>query len=107
MIQSNNNFNDVNTFYENFDGQLGSRENIIRFLTENKINYGYTASLISIMNGSAKALLVIRPLSGSKKEILSNNCKITSVPYFEHPVVNNNFDLRNFFPAGVEVISIV
>jgi ribosomal protein L30E len=43
---------------------------------------GYSAALIYIMNGLAKAVYIIGKISSTKQEILSSNCQISSVPIF-------------------------
>ena len=45
--------------------------------------HGYMASLVYVMNGSAKAVLVSNNLPEIEKEILSTNCKISSIPLLE------------------------
>lgn len=107
MIQGQKIFDGINTLNEYFDGQFGSREEIIRFLTENKMNFGYTASLISIMNGSAKVLIILESLSKRKKDILCENCNIASIPYFEFSTTKEDILLRELFPSGMKVLSIV
>lgn len=107
MIQRQHIFDDINTLNKYFDGQFGSREEIIRILTENKMNFGYTASILSIMNGSAKALLILEPISKKKKAILSKNCNIASVPFFEFSTTKEDILLKDLFPSGIKVLSIV
>lgn len=107
MIQGQEIFDDTNTLNEYFNDQFGSREEIILFLTENQLNFGYTASLISIMNGSAKALIILESLSKRKKDILCKNCMIASVPYLEFSTTNEDILLRELFPSGIKVLSIV
>ncbi len=107
MIQRDHIIDDINTLNKYFDGKFGSREEIIRILTENKMNFGYTASLISIMNGSAKVLLILEPISKRKKEILSKNCNIASIPFFEFSTTNEDILLKELFPSDIKVLSIV
>jgi len=59
------------------------------------------------MNGSAKALIILESLSKRKKDILCENCNIASVPYFEFSTTNEDILLKELFPSGVRVLSIV
>lgn len=69
--------------------------------------HGYMASLVYVMNGSAKAVLVSNNLPEKDKEILSTNCKISSVPLLEIPVLGNKFDVINTLPLKDDVFTIV
>ncbi len=69
--------------------------------------HGYMASLVYVMNGSAKAVLVSINLPEKDKEILSTNCKISSVPLLEIPVLGNKFDVVNTLSLKDNVFTIV
>ena len=69
--------------------------------------YGYMASLVYVMNGLAKAVLVPNNLPEKDKEILSSNCKISSVPLLEIPVLGKKFDVINTLPFQDDVFTIV
>ncbi|MFX0126464.1 MAG: hypothetical protein ACFFAE_22800 [Candidatus Hodarchaeota archaeon] len=59
-----------------------SRDRDVPFLDEGKVIVGYSAALIYIMNGLAKAVYIVGKISSIKQEILSSNCQISSVPIF-------------------------
>ena len=44
---------------------------------------GYTASLVYVMNGLARVVLVTDKLPMKNKKILSTNCKLSSVPFLK------------------------
>ncbi|MHA2224046.1 MAG: hypothetical protein ACXAC8_02505 [Candidatus Hodarchaeales archaeon] len=49
-------------------------------LNEKNYVFGYTASLLYIMNGFAKAVFVLGSLTKRKYEILMNSCHQASIP---------------------------
>ncbi len=77
------------------------------YLRDNKIIFGYRASLLTVMNGSAKAILVSEGVSEEEKEILANNCKITSIPLIDIKYTEEDYEMRKLFPSGVEVLALV
>lgn len=68
--------------------------------------HGYMASLVYVMNGLAKVVLVSTNLPEKDKEILLSNCKISSVPLLEIPLLGKKLDTDNF-PLRDDVFTIV
>ncbi len=69
--------------------------------------HGYMASLVYVMNGLAKVVLVSNNLPEKDKEILSINCKISSIPLLEIPAIGRKFDVINNLPFTDDVFTIV
>ncbi len=69
--------------------------------------HGYMASLVYVMNGSARVVLVSNKLPEKDKEILSTNCKISSVPLLEIPLLGKKIDAVNTLPLKDDVFTIV
>ena len=107
MIQSFNKISDIVTTNKTLDGKYDFKINNQEYLNENNFIFGYTASLLTVMNGSAKVLLVSESISEEEREILANNCKITSIPLIEIKSTEKNKELRELFPSGVEVLALV
>ncbi|MFX0085152.1 MAG: hypothetical protein ACFFAU_05730 [Candidatus Hodarchaeota archaeon] len=107
MVQSYAKISDTKTTNIILNDKFGFEFNNQEYLRDSKIIFGYRASLITAMNGSAKAILVLEGVSEEEREILANNCKITSIPLIDINYTEKNYKMRELFPSGVEVLALV
>ncbi|MFX1505636.1 MAG: hypothetical protein ACFFDC_05930 [Promethearchaeota archaeon] len=70
------------------------------YLEEGNYVTGYYATLVYVMKGLVKAVYVLDTFHKKKLEILSENCKLESVPIFE--VQSPNKELKD-----VEVFAVI
>jgi ribosomal protein L30E len=73
---------------------------------QNDLVFGFTASLVSIMNGEARAVFVLDSLPKKNLEILSRNCQNDSIPVFDFSSSPNDIEKR-LRVSGAEVVAIV
>jgi ribosomal protein L30E len=107
MVQSYNKISVLNTTNKILNDKNNFNFNNQEYLKDNNFIFGYTASLLTVMNGTAKVILVSERVSKEEREILANNCKITSIPLIEIEYIEKNTELRDLFPSGVEVLALV
>jgi len=72
----------------------------------NDLVFGFSASLISIMNGEARAVFVLDSLSKRNYEILSKNCQNDKIPVFDFSSSPNEVGHR-LRHSGANVVTIV
>ncbi|MFX1284182.1 MAG: hypothetical protein ACFFB5_11030 [Promethearchaeota archaeon] len=53
---------------------------------------GYNATLVYVMSGLVKAVYVLGTFQKKKLEILSTNCQLASVPFFQLPSPIEDFE---------------